>query len=268
MLEIYGPPIGDEQEAAQLHQRSVEHYGHAGLAFVEQLSALSEDRIREAYKELCDYVRSISDGMNLSHVSSVAVVALADAMADSWLFSKQEVQVNADAENCLDALGILDNSWERAKEMADNILCNQVQVNASDVNENAVQYIVDWVLSNQAYFGSAVSGTCYGMLSLDKGTAWIYPSHLDEALRRHNYNPAKTKRYMAEKGYITSTMEASTGKRRYTVLTRNNPGATLTRMVEFRLRRCMADFGGTSAGAKSTPQAAAGKVIPMYAQNE
>lgn len=136
------------------------------------------------------------------------------------------------------ALGIRVESWERAKEMANNILRNQVQVNASDVNENAVQYIVDWVLSNQAYFGYAVSGTCYGILSEDKATAWIYPSHLDEALRRRGFNPSKTRQYLAEKGYITTGKAG--GKRRYSVQKQINP-STRVRMVELRLDRCTTD---------------------------
>ena len=37
-----------------------------------------------------------------------------------------------------------------AKRMAASILINQVEANTTDVNENAVQFIVDWVLANRS----------------------------------------------------------------------------------------------------------------------
>ena len=134
-----------------------------------------------------------------------------------------------------------------------------------------MQYIVDWVMSNQAYFGYAVSGTCYGILSEDKDTAWIYPSCLDEALRRRGFNPTKTKRYLAEMGYITSSTEAATGKTRYTVVKQPGPSQKKYRMVEFRLDRCAAGIEESVAVAfanpESSPQPMSGTVVSMFPES-
>ena len=69
----------------------------------------------------------------------------ADALIDYWFFGARK-----------------EAAWDRAKRMAKNILIDQVEGNATDVNENAVQFIVDWVLSNKAYFGTKAIGTCLG----------------------------------------------------------------------------------------------------------
>ena len=111
----------------------------------------------------------------------------------------------------LQVLGIRPESWAAAKEMAASILAQQVENNASDVNENAVQYVVDWVLSNRAYFGSSVIGTCLGFTSDSGDTVYIYPSMLTQALSKAGFSARKTIKYMADRGLI-SEMTDKTGK--------------------------------------------------------
>lgn len=89
--------------------------------------------------------------------------------------------------------------------------------NSSDVNENATQFIVDWVLSNKAYFGTNAVGTCLGMTSEQGNIAYIFPSMLNQALSRAGYSPRKTMKYLAERGLITATMDKS-GKKQYSTI--------------------------------------------------
>ncbi len=200
VLEIYGGPFDDETEASMMHQQAAENCGWAGPAFIEHLVQVEEPRIVDAYEEMLRYVRDISEGKNGSHIAGISVVALADALIDYWLFGATK-----------------EAAWSKAKQMARSILVDQVEGNATDVNENAVQFIVDWVLSNKAYFGTKAIGTCLGFTSESGNTAYIYPSMLNQALSKAGYSPRKTMKYMAEQGLISTDIDRRTGKKQYSV---------------------------------------------------
>ena len=213
VLEIYGGPFDSEADAALMHQQSATDCGWAGPAFIEKILAMDERQIVEAYEEMQNYVRAISDGKNGSHIAGIAAVALADAMIDAWFFGGQP-----------------EESWKEAKRMAADILVNQVESNATDVNENAVQFIVDWVLSNKAYFGTNAVGTCLGFTSDTGNTAYIFPSMLNQALSKAGYSPRKTMKYMADNGLISSHTEKG-GRKTYTTV--KWFGTRSSRFVEF-----------------------------------
>ena len=216
VLEIYGGPFDNEADAALMHQQSATDCGWAGPAFIEKILQMDERRIVEYYEEMQSYVRSVSEGKNGSHIAGISAVALADALIDTWFFS-----------------GKWEDSWAAAKRMASDILVNQVENNATDVNENAVQFIVDWVLSNKAYFGTNTVGTCLGFTSDSGNTAYIFPSTLNQALTKAGFSYRKTMKYMADKGLIGYSVNAGTRKKVYSVLkwfeNRNS------RFVEFRI---------------------------------
>ena len=181
---------------------------------------MKQEDVRELFHSMRDYVKSLSDGGNGAHTAAIALVSLADAMIDTWLFKS------------LDGATISPNSWERAKQMASDILMNQVESNTMDVNENATQFIVDWVLSNKAYFGPNTVGTCLGFTSDTGNTAYIFPSMLNQALSKAGYSPRKTMKYLAEQGLI-GTYTESTGKKTYSVMRRfDNRNC---RFVEFHI---------------------------------
>lgn len=221
VLEIYGGPFDNEQDAGLMHQQAAMDYGWAGPAFIEKIIGLDERKICDAYESMLLYIRTISSGKNGSHISGIATVALADAMIDSWFFSDQ-VEFPSPAAQGEDAeflapLGITPKSWMAAKRMAANILVEQVENNSTDVNENATQFIVDWVLSNKAYFGTNAVGTCLGMTSEQGNIAYIFPSMLNQALTKAGYSPRKTMKYLAEQGLITASTDKN-GKKVYSVI--------------------------------------------------
>lgn len=221
VLEIYGGPFDNEQDAGLMHQQAAMDCGWAGPAFIEKLIGLDERKICDAYESMQMYIRAISSGKNGSHISGIAAVALADAMADSWFFGGTEKEEPSNAPDrtqaILEPLGISAASWEAAKRMAERILIDQVENNSTDVNENATQFIVDWVLSNKAYFGTNAVGTCLGMTSEQGNIAYIFPSMLNQALTKAGYSPRKTMKYLAERGLITATMDKS-GKKTYSTM--------------------------------------------------
>lgn len=222
VLELYGGPFDNEQDAGLMHQQSVQDCGWSGPAFIERIIKLEERTICEAYEAMQIYIRAISEGKNGSHISGIAAVALADAMIDSWFFegSPEMTPPSGIPENIpefLQRLGVTWCSWTRAKQMAEHILIEQVESNSTDVNENAVQFVVDWVLSNKAYFGTNAIGTCLGMTSEAGNIAYIFPSMLNQALTKAGYSPRKTMKYMAERGLITASTNKS-GKKVYSVI--------------------------------------------------
>lgn len=242
VLEIYGGPFENEQDAGLMHQQAAADCGWSGPAFIKKIIDLDERTICDAYEDMQLYIRAISEGKNGSHISGIAAVALADAMIDSWFFGSRTdtpIQPPENIPEFLTALDISWTSWVLAKRMAEKILIEQVEANTTDVNENAVQFVVDWTLSNKAYFGTNAIGTCLGMVSEQGNIAYIFPSMLNQALTKAGYSPRKTMKYMAERGLITSSTDGS-GKKVYSVVRRF--GDRTCRFVEF--------FIGKLAGTK------------------
>ena len=216
VLEIYGGPFDNETDASLMHQQAVLDCGWAGPAFIEKILAMDERQIVEDYERMLAYVRDISEGKNGSHIAGISAVALADSMIDRWFFRGGEA-----------------TSWAMAQQMAADILLNQVESNTMDVNENATQFIVDWVLSNKAYFGPNAVGTCLGFTSESGNTAYIFPSMLNQALSKAGYSPRKTMKYLADQGLIGTEIDPKNRKKVYSVrkwfLNRT------TRFVEFHI---------------------------------
>jgi hypothetical protein len=217
VLEIYRGPFETEAEAGQMHQDSSINCGWAGPEFIRHLTEVPEETLIEKYKEMADYVKSIGKGKAGSHVASVAVIAFADALADEWIFEhktsnfeensqKTDGKVQKTEQMTLNtsAFSISLKSWEKAKEMAAEIMKEQMSAASGDVNQNATDFLVDWVNSNQQYFGEDAIGACLGMMSQDNKVAYIYASALNNALKREGFNERKTKKYLAEKGLITA----------------------------------------------------------------
>lgn len=229
VLEIYGGPFDDEKQASLMHQEAPMNCGWAGPEFIEELIGIDEREICDKYEEMSKYVASISQGKSGSHVAGIAAVALADSMIDSWFFSgenrdQEEAKCDQNDEKSdqksqkrNETLQIRNDSWERAKRMAASILQEQMNSDTGDVNENAVQFIVDWVLSNRLYFGEKAIGTCLGTTSESGNIVYIFPSTLNQALTKAGYSPRKTLKYMAERGLITSSERADHKGKTYQV---------------------------------------------------
>lgn len=208
VLEIYGGPFDDEREASVMHQQSGMNCGWAGPAYIGMLLHTDERSITEKYDEMMQYVYQISKGKSGSHIAGIAAAALADAIIDTWVFNngewlKRYENGEFDTESAktnTENLQIDPESWERAKEMARNILQEQMNADTGDVNENATQYIVDWILSNKDSFGEKAFGTCLGMIQ--NKNAYIFPSMLTQALTKAGYSSRKTLKYLADKGLI------------------------------------------------------------------
>ena len=239
VLEIYGGPFETEEQASLMHQESTQNFGWAGPEFIEHVLKVSEKSICDKYDEMLHYVMSIAKGKSGSHVAGISAVALADAMIDTWFFDNQdapEPEADPKKEKGKDdekQITINQESWDRAKRMAASILQEQIAAASGDVNENAVQFITDWVISNKAYFGEKAIGTCLGTMSESGNVAYIFPSTLNQALTKAGYSPRKTLKYMADNGLIATASEGSDSKQRYSVKRRFDGRSC--RFVEFKI---------------------------------
>jgi hypothetical protein len=200
ILEVYGAPFDDEREASLMHQQVGLNYGWAGPEFIKRILHTDEQSITEHYEKMVEQVYQIADGTNGSHIAGISAVALADAMIDSWIFGDQPEEDFDEKQ----PLRIREESWSRAVSMVTSILEEQMESSVEDVNENATQFIVDWILSNRQYFGEKAIGTCLGTISPDQRKAYIFPSILNQALSKAGYSPRKTIKYLSEQGIITT----------------------------------------------------------------
>ncbi len=223
IIEIYGGPFDDERQASLMHQQAATDFGWAGPQFIDRIIGIEEQQICERYEEMLKYISDVANGKSSSHVAGIAAVALADAMIDTWFFS--------DSPQQNDKLEIYDSSWERAKQMAVAILQEQLNTDTGDVNENAVQFVVDWVLGNRNYFGEKAIGTCLGTFGQYGNVVYIFPSALNQALTREGYSPRKTLKYMADKGLITSRDRTDHKGKTYQILKKFD--GRNTRFIEF-----------------------------------
>ena len=252
VLEIYGGPFDDERDASMMHQQAPENCGWTGPEFVDRIVGLDEGSICTWYDRMQEFVQSVSNGKSGSHVAGVAAVALADAMIDTWFFQDKVTEIDPEKRN----LEIRDDSWERAQLMAQNILQEQMSADAGDVNENAVQFVVDWVTSNKSFFGEKAIGTCLGTMSESGNIAYIFPSVLNQALSKAGYSPRKTLKYMADRKLITSVDRKDNKGKTY----------TMTRRFDNRVCRFVEFFIGKLAERKDDLDIDEGEELPQVAK--
>ena len=271
VLEIYGGPFDDEKSASLMHQQAPVNCGWAGPEFITRLLETDERTITDQYEKMVEEIYAAANGTSGAHIAGISAVALADAIIDTWIFREGKAEQNGqncdqEAENCYQngekrkkALEIRKESWERAVQMAKAIIQEQLTAGVSDVNENATQFIVDWLLSNRAQFGDKAIGTCLGTISSDQSKVYIFPSLLNQALTKAGYSPRKTMKYLADKKIITSTPKTNGGKE-YSI--KKWFDGRSSRFIEFDLGRfskpidpLYEDEAAEAAGVKEKPKA-------------
>lgn len=213
VLEIYGGPFEDEKSASLMHQQSGSNCGWAGPEFIKKVMETDERSITDYYDKMVEEVYKAADGTSQSHIAGISAVALTDAMIETWIFSEQESEGSV-SDNSKQELVIAPEVWMRSVQMAYSIIKEQQASDVAhmDVNENATQYIVDWILSNHQYFGEKAIGSCLGTISHDQRKAYIFPSILTNALTKGGYSPRKTMKYWADNNIIASKPRPKGGK--------------------------------------------------------
>ena len=232
VLEIYGGPFNEEKSASLMHQQAGLNCGWAGPEFIRRVMETDERTIIENYERMVEKVYQIANGTSGSHIAGISAVALADSMIETWIFS--ENVDNYVSGNGKKPLIIAPEVWNRSVLMAQSIIKEQMAAGVQDVNENATQYIVDWIISNRQYFGEKAIGTCLGTISQDQGKVYIFPSILNNVLSKAGYSPRKTLKYLADSNVVASSKKTNGGKE-YCV--RKWFDGRTCRFVEFDLSR-------------------------------
>ena len=216
VLEIYGGPFDNKIEASNMYPFTAQCHGHAGPVFVQNLiNNLEKKIVPDIHSNLQEYFRSkVADTRSISHIDAVSTVATADVLVSMWIYGE---------EQCA--------AITKAKKMGIEILMAQPTDRERDVNENALQYIIDWILSNKEQFTEYAKGAKYGFEKM--GKYYIIPSVLSEALKRVGYTKTKTLRFLYEKGIISK--DGDNGS--YTV--REYMDTKRSRFIEFDFEKAM-----------------------------
>lgn len=210
-LEICGRPFDGyeaaEDDAAALYPLTASHHGHAGVDFIQRLVRMDQVELVGAFERMREKLRGMAVRSVRSHISSVAVVAVADWLASMWIWGQ-------DAET----------AWFGAVGMAREIVGMLQSDEEVDVSERAYRHVLDWVMANRDSFtkhyraqrlGYFETNLVFGSKEPRAHHALIIPSKLEEELTRARYNYEKTLRWMAEHGHID--VDARGNQKRYRV---------------------------------------------------
>ena len=129
VLEIYGGPFDDEKSASLMHQQAPQHCGWAGPEFIQRILQTDEQSIRDQYARMTEEVYKIADGTSGAHIAGISAVALADAMAESWIFNPDPAAAEALEDlptGFKYSLEIAPAAWARALQMAESIIREQL----------------------------------------------------------------------------------------------------------------------------------------------
>ncbi|AOY74710.1 DUF927 domain-containing protein [Clostridium formicaceticum] len=211
-LEIHGSPFEREEEARSMHNFITMNYGVTGPFFIEKLMEdMKPHELQDRHKEIQETLMGINENHKKigSHVSSVAVVILADELMNKWLFLEKE--------NISIAMG-------------NEILSNLEDMMHTDIVERAYEFIQGWLISNIEQFRGNPRRESYGVM--EDNRFYVFPQILQEALDKQGYSYKKIIQGLGDRGYIDITYEKS-GKKRQTVVKKIEGKAC--RMVSFDL---------------------------------
>ena len=184
VLEVVGAPFEDETSASDMHQQAALNCGWAGPAFIQYILDMGDSAIIDEYSEVLERIRVLMGTRNGSHTAAVATVTLADQMLSRCIFHE-------DADTAL----------MEAQHMANCITAGIQEQEQPDVNEQAAQYISDWISANaNSFTDTNAIGQRYG--SIEDGTAFILPTILREALEKGGFSYRKTMNWLAENDII------------------------------------------------------------------
>lgn len=191
VIEVIGAPFDNEAAASEMHQHAGDNTGWAGDAFLDYLISLGDEVIAGYFNELAGEVKPLIGTANGSHAAGIATIVLADFFIAQLFFSETQEEARAHA-------------LEMAQAVISDMRANQLP----DVNENAINFIRDWITSNQSRsFGQDCKGPCFGFI--ENSIAYILPSSLREALEHAEFSYRKTMKHLAD---INGIIVGSDGK--------------------------------------------------------
>jgi uncharacterized protein (DUF927 family) len=213
-LELYGKPIPDTKLAKAAYRVSQTNYGIAGQFFVQKIMEVGREKIQEWFNEVYEMIDEQSDDNSPQHVSMVAVIALADFLVGQWIFNKPE---NIAIEETLSLSKVILEKIEKAANIDDA--------------ERAREYLESWYFMNMERF--QVSNVTllppFGWINEKDGEICILPIAFNKAMEEGGFDPGRTLKDWAHKGWIKTEKYKNTTK--YTVKRSNKSMGGRTRVV-------------------------------------
>lgn len=184
LIEIYinSPVVENPMDAVDFVK---ENYGHAGHEFISFISSKGKDFVKSIYKE--KYTEILKLGKTADkQAASMANILTADYLLSLFMFNEKPLTV------------------DDVKEF----LLTKEEI---DVSERAYDYFNDEVLKNLSYFvknrekggideGAEAKREFWG--NIDDSEIMILKSQFEKILNNASFNPNKTMKEWADKGYL------------------------------------------------------------------
>ena len=237
VLDIYGKPFDNEEQARKIYKVTKTEYGIAGPIFIERLieeyAQVDYKRLRKEYEAISEILgRKCSNGTISSYIQTIASIVLADCLIGKYFFSTDlESSINMG----IDILERLPKEDETSDvERAYSLICSWIVGNDLKFDRHDIVYDYDKnedkrkdkeILDREKYDKSEK----YGIY--DKGYYYILPHKFNELMEQNELSPLAVKKQLAESGYIKTQKDKN--RVYYEVIKFYNGGKR--RMVAVRL---------------------------------
>lgn len=214
-LELYGSLFDREKDAVEMHRFTTKNYGLAGRKYIkyiiENIITQNSNELDELYDFICSRLEDNKEKNISSHISSVALICVADYLANKVIFDIKDIEETI-------------NFGKRILERLDT-------QSEADIVDKAYEYIKSWIIVNVNYFSPLSKTQVYGTHETIDDTLYylVQPSILQQELTKQGFNYKKTMKGFNERGYIL--VESS--QKRNTV--RRTSGGTTTAYVAIRV---------------------------------
>ena len=239
VLDIYGKPFDNEQQAKKIYKVTKTEFGTAGPVFIENLI---KEYASNGYKDLAEEYDKIEEKIsNLvskntisSYIQAVASIVLADSLIGRYFFDTDlESSINMGI-SILEQLPKEDETSD--VERAYDLICSWIISNDLKFDRQKIIYKYDEqkdvrqdyeILTNRKEGDTTEK---YGLYD-DDGYYYILPNKFTELLESNNLSPLAVKKQLAEQGYIKTQKDRN--RIYYEVLKFYNGGRR--RMIAFKL---------------------------------
>ena len=203
-MELYGIPIPDKEISTDIYSWTKKYHGTAGVTWINKIiDALAKDPnvFANDYQLIAEklagkYLENIK-----SHLSALALIAVADYYASRWIFGIDQ-----------------DKAFDEALALVEHVAGILETAAEADDCRRAYDYLMSWYGVNIEYFCHSGSG---GFSQQQRwgfsrpGKIYIYPTVFEKALKEGGYNVNRVLRDFAEAGLIETTNDGD--KRRFKV---------------------------------------------------
>jgi uncharacterized protein (DUF927 family) len=185
VVELYGEPFSDERVAANVHQVTKDHYGHAGELMIQKLieqSQESPETFKQAHQMLADQIVQKYPKHMGAKISQLAMLAIGDIWSSTIIYG---TDFNTAV---IDALALIDT------------FAGQIQTSESaDESVVAAQKLWSWIRAHHSNFGDkAFEQFGYKV----EGAFFILGHKFDEAIKELGFNGQRMLRDWAKRGWI------------------------------------------------------------------